>query len=186
VTDNERVGQLTREQIVARIVEVAKISFDGSLLTKHLRGSFLTATKNIKQVFGDLGKDFGFVVAASGYAGADDGEWLYDMSWFVSDPKSGLFLRQPLALESELNPGGGVKFSAAVDADFHKLVQARAEIRVWLAAVPNQTLAEAHIANCKQQARLFQDASGDDTYILILYNWERGDTFIESFRVDQT
>ena len=100
----EGADEIPRDEIAAQILRVAEDSFGGNRLTGHLQAG--SATKYIKQVFGDLGKSLGFTVAAAGYARADDGEWLYDMSWFVSDPKSGLFLRQPFALESELKPGG--------------------------------------------------------------------------------
>jgi hypothetical protein len=49
--------------------------------------------------------------------------------------------------------------SAEVDGDFQKLVQARAEVRVWLAHCPNQALTREHIANRKRQAAHFDGGS---------------------------
>ena len=106
---------------------------------------------------------------------------MYDMVWYTM--RDGFLVGQAMVLESELKPGGSVLTSAEVDGDFQKLVQARAEIRVWLALFPNELLASQHLANCKRQACSFENGMPEDTYIFIIYNWTTGTTLVEEFVV---
>ncbi len=85
------------------------------------------------------------------------------MSWYAVSGE-GLFSQLAMVLESELKPGGSVVNAGKVDGDFEKLVQARAEVRVWLALVPNPVMAATHIINCKRQACAFAGAMSGDTY----------------------
>ena len=171
--------QLDRNQLAERIEQTATLAFEGSRLTELLRASFTSMTKEAMRVFGGVGKDLGYQVAAAGYQGA----WLYDMVWYTTDA-AGMLLQLPMVLESELNPGGSVSKSADVDGDFQKLVQARAGVRVWLVACPNQKLARTHIANCKRQACLFAAATSGDAYVFIVYDWTTASTTVERFQVD--
>ena len=161
---------LDRNQLAERIEQAANAHFEGSRLTELLGTGFMPITKVIKSVFGDLGKSRCFRVAAAGYPGADEGEWLYDMLW--NESADGVMTRQAMVLESELKPGGSVLSSAEVEGDFQKLVQARSDVRVWLALLPTQDLAVRHIANCKRQAKLFEGAMPEDTYVFVVYVWQ--------------
>jgi hypothetical protein len=174
--------RLDRSQLADRIEQTARLSFEGRHVTKLLQGSFGSVTRGVKKVFGDLGKSLGYQVAAAGYSGADEGEWLYDMVWFASD--AGVIVQLAMILESELKPGGRVQASAEVDGDFQKLVQARADVRVWLALCPNRELTQQHIASCKRQARLFAGTAPGDTYIFIVYDWTTKDTLVKRFQVE--
>jgi hypothetical protein len=49
--------------------------------------------------------------------------------------------RQIVVLESEWKHGVLVSQNAKVDGDFQKLVQARAEVRVWISSSHNPALA---------------------------------------------
>jgi hypothetical protein len=66
--------------------------------------------------------------------------------WTAED---GMMIELPTVLESELNPGP--RHRDAVDEDVQKLVQARAGVRVWISASPNN--ARQHIDNCNEQIR---------------------------------
>ncbi len=172
---------LNRDQLAQCIEKNARSKLAGDRLADLLRSGFTSATKAVKAVFGDLGKELGYRVAAAGYRGADDGEWLYDMVWYEVDEKE-LLLQLRMVLESELKPGGSVSKSADVDGDFQKLVQARADVRVWLTACPNQELVAKHIANCKFQVQRFAESMPSDIYIFIVYDWTTGKTSVERFQ----
>ena len=64
------------------------------------------ATSHIKKTFGDLGRSLGYEVYASGYVGAVDKAWLYDMTWGVKHAVI-------LAMESELYKHKNEKFLLA-------------------------------------------------------------------------
>lgn len=172
-----------KDQILERIVDMAASRLAGAQLTELLHGSrWRPTTAHVKAAFGDLGKMLGFRVAASGYPGADDGEWLYDMLWYSVD-EDGCLARIAMALESEFKPGGSVVNAASVDGDFEKLVQARAEIRVWFALLPSPELARAHVENCKRLASRFAGASSGDRYVFMIYDWTNASTTVEAFTV---
>ena len=162
--------QNDRQEIATRIEEATKLSFEGSRFKGLLKTSGWGATtKFVKETLGDLGKQLGYQICASGYAGADDGEWLYDMVWY-NRSSDRLLSNIAMVLESEFNPGGGGLNATDVDGDFEKLVQARAEVRVWLALLPNSEMERNHIMNCKRQATSFNGALPGDVYVFIIYN----------------
>lgn len=178
-------NQLPRkDEVLEKIVDMARSRLDGTRLTELLHGSrWRPTTAHVKAAFGDLGKkELKFRVAASGYPGADDGEWLYDMLWYSVD-EDGCLARIAMALESEFKPGGSVLNAASVDGDFEKLVQARAEIRVWFALLPNPDQARTHLENCKRLASRFAGASPGDQYVFIIYDWTNKSTAVETFTV---
>lgn len=174
-----------RHGLVQRITTAATHAFKGPEFSTALRASsFGVTTKTVKKTFGDLGKKLQYDVAAAGYPEADEGEWLYDMVWYsVND---GLMLRQIMVLESEFNPGGRGMMAAHVDGDFQKLVQARAEVRVWFVLIPDQEAARLHIANCKSQAQVFTGSLPGDTYVLIVHEWTSSTTEIVCFEMTAT
>jgi hypothetical protein len=107
--------------------------------------------------------------------GTDDPEWLYDLVWFQLE--KGYLTRQILVMECELDP------DPLLDGDFQKLVQARADVRLWVSCAPNEKLAEDHLKNCKQQAALFSGAVAGDSYIFVMDNWTVPKTSVERFVV---
>jgi len=141
-------------------------------------------TLRVMQVFGDLGKSLGYHVLARkmDYLGAYDGQWLYDMLW-SDDASDGTFLGMPMVLESKL--GRSAAKAADVERDFDKLVQARADVRVWVTTCPNQELAQQQIANCKRQACAYRGALPRDAYLFVVYEDATSRTTIEVFRVPE-
>lgn len=180
-------GQRARTQAeLASVVEqAARESLAGPRLGEIMRrcANWREITGAIKHLFGDLGMRLEYFVAASGFRHADAREWLYDMIWY-SESEDRLFSRVALVLESELNPGGGVRNAAEIDGDFCKLVQARADLRVWLALLPNRAAVELHLRNCKRQARGFAGAAQGDAYLFVIYDWTSAETLVERFDVD--
>jgi hypothetical protein len=173
--------QVDRDQLSTQIEQAAREAFEGSRLSTLLKRGFTPATEGVKQVFGDLGHQLGYKVAAKDYLPKDEGEWLYDMVWFVYE--YGFLARQLMVLESEFKQGVPILQHADVDGDFMKLVQARADVRVWLSSSPNAILDEKHIANCKKQIEIFAGTQPGDTYVFVMHNWAHEQTKIERFVV---
>jgi hypothetical protein len=142
------------------------------------------ATREIKKFFAGLGKTLEHTVTSRDHiaVGADSGEWLYDMVWYKNN--EGYFSRQILVLESEIKPGNSVANATTVDVDFHKLVQARADIRVWLAPIPNTEMIFEHLHNCKKQILSFEQSQAGDFYLFILFDWSKDKSTVEAYRFD--
>jgi hypothetical protein len=137
------------------------------------------STLEIKRFFHDLAALHGFEVSASGIPGIG-GEWLYDLVWHAQG--DGYYLRQMLVLESETKPWGTLADCGTVDGDFQKLVQARADIRVWVAALPNEVLLASHLENCKRQVDSFSQGEEGDYYLFVLFCWTSGTTTVDAYR----
>jgi hypothetical protein len=154
-------------------------SFEGMLTTtpagQLLRGPRPSWTAAVKATIGNLGHSLGFYVAASGYAGADQGEFLYDMAWYELDGR-GYQLSQPMVMGE-----WGTGSTAEVDDDFQKLVQARADLRVWVAVSANALDISRHIANCEEQIRLFRRSMAGDRYVFLFFEWLSGTHVLTTF-----
>lgn len=132
------------------------------------------STAAVKEAFRDFGRRLGYYVAARG-CNADDGEWLYDMAWYAES--GGFFTSLPLVLECERAP------DQRLDGDFHKLVQARAEVRVWICKLhPKQSL-EDHLTIYKQQVQHFAGTQSGDLYLFIIYDFNGIAANIERFQM---
>ena len=154
-------------QALAEKIEMELVNaFGPPLVAQLLRGARLGWTGEIKKVMGDLGKSLQYEVAASGYSRADQGEFLYDMVWYQLD--RGFVLRQPMVMEVEY----AISPANTVDDDFQKLVQARADVRVWITPCANSSDIDRHVANCEEQIRLFRARQVDDQYVLLFFEWE--------------
>jgi hypothetical protein len=123
-----------------------------------------------------LGKQLKFLVSAKGCG--PDGEWLYDMSWSETCKLDGggyLLVGQPLVLETEERP------DKVLDGDFQKLVQARADVRVWIAKVNPKQSVQDHVAKCKEQIKRFVGSQPDDTYVFMIYDSQKKASFFDCF-----
>lgn len=128
------------------------------------------ATKEIVNIFTELGSRLGY----------DSGPgWLYDVCWSTEDSVENgkMMSRIPMALESELDP------DHHLDGDFQKLVQARADVRVWIANCPDARLS---IDACKEQIRLFAETRPGDQYVFAVYDRKSQRAIIEEYRVPQS
>lgn len=166
---------MDREQLISDVERELSRYFQDAPLVASLRGRhWKPTTRATKEFLCKLGKDKGLEVSARECEGAAS-EWLYDMVWFELD--NGYLKRQVLAMESELDP------DPTIDGDFQKLVQARADVRLWIACLPNAEMQAEHLANCKRQAALFSGAAEADTYIFVTDNWTNPKTSVERFVV---
>ena len=135
-------------------------------------------TTSVKTALGDLGHKLDFKLGASGYRAADEGEWLYDMSWYTFDPaRPGILTGQPMVLESEWTP------DPQIDGDFQKLVQARADIRVWVFSATNLDEVRKHVERSREQAKAFAGRTSGDRYVCAGFDWFTKTLLIESFHV---
>ncbi|HLA36229.1 MAG TPA: hypothetical protein VJ001_15305 [Rhodocyclaceae bacterium] len=145
---------------------------------KTLLGGRKEWTRSLKDALGCLGREQGFEICASGYPGAQEGEWLYDMSWVVLDRDNyGSLKRLAVVVESEWAP------DPQLDGDFQKLVQARADIRVWIFISANGAEVRNYIARCKKQVELFQGSISGDRYIFVGFDWAEKGVQIERFQL---
>jgi hypothetical protein len=175
-----------QSDLICAVEAAVKGHFESPLLHDLLRGtptqegSFAAATTEIKRFFASLALPDGFKVSASRTPDAHGGEWLYDLTWY--EESGGFYRRQILVLESEMHPGYTIADCDHVDVDFHKLVQARAEIRVWVAALPSAALLSSHVENCKRQIVNFSQGEADDFYLFVLFDWTTGTTSVKGYR----
>jgi hypothetical protein len=171
-------------ELIEQVVSATETKFDDAFLTNLLRGtatsqgSFGLATKAVKTFFADLGRQLDYRVATSGVA-AERGEWLYDLVWYHGSDT--WYRRQGLVLETEMRPGASVKNASHVDVDFHKLIQARADIRVWLGAIPNTSMVDEHMKNCERQIAEFEQSIRGDFYMFILFDWSINKTVVQTY-----
>jgi hypothetical protein len=129
-------------------------------------------------VFDALGRQLGFTVSGEG---CGDGEWLYDLSWSETAERTGggyYMKAQRLVLESEATP------DSILDGDFQKLVQARADVRIWIAKVHSKQSVGDHVAEFMEQIRRFAGTQPDDTYVFMIYDTKENAAFFECFRAD--
>jgi hypothetical protein len=166
---------VTVEELERRIVSALECAFAAGDKDQWVT-SRTYRTAKVKDTLGDLGHELGFQVCASGYKGAEEGEWLYDMSWYTLDPaRGGVLTSQPMVLESEWTPDPGI------DTDFQKLVQARTDVRVWVFAAANVKQVQDHVERCHDQALSFSGRQSGDRYVCAGFDWLTRTFVIRSF-----
>jgi hypothetical protein len=109
----------------------------------------------------NLGQSLGFEVLASRCASSNGVEWLYDMVWATYEPEHTMpsqsstpnklqirfLIRQAMIMELEWRLNRPETEGRDVDEDFQKLVQGRADIRMWIYRV--RTPAPISGLNCE-------------------------------------
>lgn len=170
--------EVDREQLANSIKQELSSYFNTTPLIGSLKDQRRkSTTRAVKEFLCEMGHSRGFKVAASECKGFDNPEWLYDMVWYELAEDKRIMTRQSLVMECELVP------DPQVDDDFQKLVQARADVRLWIACLPNEEIAGKHLDCCKRQATLFSGAVSGDIYIFVTDNWTTPKTSIEHFVV---
>ena len=89
--------------------------------------------------------------------GAEYKEWLYDICWYVEDEECLTHL--PLVAECERGPDG------SCDSDFQKLLQARADHRLWIFQVATVEAAEDMFKGCRSNVKRFRSSQPGDRYL---------------------
>jgi hypothetical protein len=173
----ERKTGMTPTELSTMIETSIRILLTDLTVTTLLREtSDALRTSRIKGHLCEIGRKH-FHVSASG-CDANDREWLYDMVW--AEMSNGLFVHQAMVMECENKIF--VALAGKVDGDFQKLVQARADVRVWICPVPNRDKALEHIESCKQQIAAFSGTVSGDHYLLVLLIYLGNDFEIKAFR----
>jgi hypothetical protein len=90
-------------------------------------------TQRLKSGLIQLAHEAGYKAYASKAAGADGGEWLYDLTWLDYSTENRILRRAILLLESEW-----IGKQEERDWDFHKLLLARADLRVMVFQVEDE------------------------------------------------
>jgi len=90
-------------------------------------------TNSIKEKLSELGDKHGFNVSPD----ESDGEWLFDLIWYVNDSKTEQLIRLPLVMESEWNRSLG-----HIRCDFEKLLVANAERRLMICQAKHELIEE--------------------------------------------
>ena len=170
-----------RETVAHEVVRTLKDAEGGTFWHRIRAEGRKGYTAYIKERLGNLGTKLGYQIGSHTFPGANSGEWLYDMIWLSNYGANCGLERIYLVLESEFAPGGSVERSTSVDPDFSKLVQARADIRVWCALVPNDDLLKQHRSNCIGQIDRFIGTLRGDEYFFALGDWTRKTVSVERY-----
>jgi hypothetical protein len=130
-------------------------------------------TQEIKLRLAPIARNIGLNACANGI-GEDHKEWLYDMAWCEENDNEG-FVDLPLVLESELSP------DPEVDKDFQKLVQARADHRIFIFQVKTQNDVLAKIGKYIDQVKRFKKSVSGDRYLFIGLKWNPREFYFELY-----
>ena len=159
--------KIDQESLASKIKATAEEIAFGDILTS----TFRAATHHVMRIFDELGRSLGYEVEIG---------WLYDMTWYVEEGR--VMSDLPMVLECEWNRLP--RHRDEINSDFQKLVQARADVRVWISASPDA--ASTHIENCERQIRLFSGSLPGDRYIFAVYDWTTGKPIIKQLVLPQS
>lgn len=130
-------------------------------------------TINMKTELVDLGRqitslggenDFLACAKPQKKVGAEYGEWLFDVVWYLeqADSEGGYLLEVPLVAEIEWKPQ-----SDFIDPDFQKLVVARAPIKLWVFWVKSKKQIICQFDYCVKQHKAYHGWGNDGVYLLL-------------------
>ncbi|MGC9260841.1 MAG: hypothetical protein ACP5I8_12325 [Phycisphaerae bacterium] len=129
-------------------------------------------TDEVKKCIATIGEKNKWTVAGVLGSALQDPEWLYDLVWFKNDKKG--FLRDVgLALESEWGTSADVKY------DFEKLLQAKSRLKVMVCQAKDNQKVKELFASLKEGIQRFDNRGIDETYILAIYDNEKGEFVFE-------
>lgn len=110
---------------------------------------------------------YGYAVCARSIPDTSYGEWLYDLCWLETTPAndaSWLTKSMPLAVECEWLPG------LEIDADFDKLVQSRATLRLMIFSYNRAEEFDEIVARLARRVQAFLASDETDNYLLAAVN----------------
>jgi hypothetical protein len=128
-------------------------------------------TLAVKEALAGLGHELGYVVCASTCRGADNGEWLFDLTWLKEGkrPAAGTdFIDMPLVVESEWHKD----FEEEVLADFGKLMVARAWLRVMIFEGPDSQTKTRRLDRLRETIQAFAGSQSGDRYLFAYFNYD--------------
>jgi len=113
----------------------------------------------------------GYVVCASECKGADNGEWLFDLTWVAERklPNGGTeFIDMPLVVESEWNED----FEEEILSDFDKLMVARAWLRVMIFQGPDSQTKMRCFDGLRERIQAFVGSQSGGRYLFACFNYD--------------
>ncbi|RTL54772.1 MAG: hypothetical protein EKK46_07630 [Rhodocyclaceae bacterium] len=124
-------------------------------------------TREIKNQICQIGRKRGW----KSYANRCDkstnkNEWLYDIVLWELDAKNKFARSMPLAVESEWST------DETRLGDFEKLIQSRAELRLWITHDKNKKSLKSHFNVCENIIHSFKASSPDDRYLFAGLSWD--------------
>ena len=122
-------------------------------------------TRMIKSEICKLGKERKYGVCSSGYDGADDGEWLFDLIWCYSEGDPPFFLEMPLGLGCEWSFD-----DHKIWWDFEKLLIARTKYRVFIFNKKTSKEVENLMIQFEKAINKFRGTQSGDRYLLAGYS----------------
>ncbi len=146
---------------VERQVRDALVALDSKW--PEMPGSDSAWTRAVKDAVGGVGEKHGFLVCAAESRFAENGEWLYDLTWLKVEDKKRIVVDIPLALESEWTPDDEMMF------DFQKLVVSKAQLRVMVFWAESDRAADQLLTGFIDQVRRFQGSRSGDRYLFVYY-----------------
>ncbi len=144
---------------------------EGIATAKREKGGDAVYTRAVKESLTRLGQELGYVVCASECKGADNGEWLFDLTWIEERkrPTGGTdFTDMPLVVESEWS----TNFEEEVLADFDKLMVARAWLRVMIVQGPDSQTKLRCFDGLRERIRAFAGSQPGDRYLFAYFNYD--------------
>jgi hypothetical protein len=124
-------------------------------------------TKNIKLQLCKLGQEKGFKISASGFEGAETGEWLFDLIWAYGEGEPWFFVEMPLVLECEWSP-----YDEDIWWDFEKLLVARTKYRIFIFNKRTDDKIYDLLQQFKEAILKFRNTQKGDRYFFAGYSFE--------------
>jgi len=118
-------------------------------------------TNRLKKCLGDLGSEYDYDVASSGFPDEFEKEWLYDIVWYQEDLEKRL-IRIPLIVECEWD-----KSYSCIKYDFEKLLVGNAERRLMICQ-SNPGEVENLFLKFQEAINVFEENYNDRFLIAIL------------------
>ncbi|MGK2741716.1 hypothetical protein ACSHT0_12555 [Tepidicaulis sp. LMO-SS28] len=130
-------------------------------------------TRCIKEKLATLGGERDHVVYANGVTGEHvRGEWIYDLAW-VADAGKGQAESSPRRIVLACECKWARSFGDIWD-DFDKLLQARADYRIFITHEFGDESAESITDKLVKRIRDFEQTTPGDTYLLAVYEKKSG------------
>lgn len=134
-------------------------------------------TREIKNQLCRIGRAHGWECYANQCDESDKKvEWLYDVVFWNIDNTTGFASSMPLAVESEW------EITQSREGDFEKLVQSRAELRLWIVQDRDKDSVQRHFQQCIKIISGFNASMAGDQYLLAGLSWEDNSFEFLSYR----
>ena len=135
-------------------------------------------TREVKNRIRKIGQSHRHTVCANGCSelviDQDKSEWVFDLTWQKKDAE-GFLAGLALAMESEWT------HDRDGDADFEKLIQCRADLRLWIIHDKNEDSLRDHFDKCINMIRRFEGSQPGDRYLFAGHSNEDAKFFFQRY-----